>query len=361
MLYIIHTLPGLGPLAWREAESSLPIIEERAPTTIGTRFVPGRNDMVLVNHSGGPNPLLKLRIAEDVFAIAARGFKVAPDDRGPRQVYAAVRNSAFVGDAVAAWRKANGARQQSLSYRVIARAVGKHKFLRRDLGKAVSDAISEGWPGRWTRVEDDADVEVWATLLGDELLCAIRLSGKEMRQGGKLRHLPASLRPALAAAMVLLSEPKPNDVFLDPMAGAGTILYERAMAGKFAELHGGDSSPEAVSAMRTNMRGVGGEIVLSRWDARSLPLEDESVDKVVVNMPFGKQIAEEVDLPALYRAVLPEVERVLKRNGRFVALVGDSHLLDTARNASTRQLRALDRHRVQLLGQAATICEHRKV
>jgi SAM-dependent methyltransferase len=361
MLYIIHTLPGLGPLAWREAESNLPIIEDRPPATIGTRFVPGRNDMVLVNHGGGPNPLLKLRIADDIFAVAARGFKIAPDDRGPRQVYAVVRNSPFVGDAVNAWRKANGgARQQGLSYRVIARLVGKHKFLRRDFGKAVSDAISEGWPGRWTRVEEEADVEVWATLIDDELICAIRLSDKEMRQGGKLRHIPASLRPALGAAMVLLSEPKPNDIFLDPMAGAGTILYERAMAGKFAELHGGDSSPEAVSAMRANLRGVGGEIILSRWDARSLPLEDETVDKVVVNLPFGKQVAEEVNLPNLYRAVLPEIERVLRRNGRFIALVGDVHLLDTARTSSTKQLRALDRHRVQLLGQAATICEHQK-
>lgn len=360
MLYIIHTLPGLGELAWREAERRLPVVEDHAPTTIGTRFVPGRNDLVLVSHAGGPVPFLKLRLAEDVFVVAARGFKIASDERGVRQIYAAVRNSPHVGDALATWRKASGARKQGLSYRVVARAVGKHKFLRREIGKAVADAIGDGWPGRWTLVDEEADLEIWTTLLGDELYCALRLSDRTMRQGGKLQHIRASLRPALAAAMVMLTRPEANDVFLDPMAGAGTILVERAAAGPFAELHGGDRSAEALAAMRANLRGVGGDITLSRWDVRSLPLETGTVDKVAVNLPFGKQISEELDLPELYRGALAEIQRVLRKGGLLVALVGDPAVLDAARASNARQLRLLQRHRVQILGHPAVICEYQR-
>jgi 23S rRNA G2445 N2-methylase RlmL len=239
--------------------------------------------------------------------------------------------------------------------------VGKQKFMRRDVGRAVADAVRDGWPGGWRPVDEGADVEVWATLVEQELVCAVRLSDASMRQRDKVRHLPASLRPALAAAMVTLTDPAPDDVFVDPMAGAGTILLERAAVGPFAELHGGDINGEALAAMQENLRGVRGRIVTSRWDARRLPLEDGSVDKVAVNMPFGKQVGDEARLPELYREVLAEIARVLRSGGRLVALVGDARILENARGASARSLRPGPRHRVFVLGQGAMICEYTRL
>lgn len=357
MLYALQTIPGLGQLAWHEAERKLPLGDGGGPRLVGLRAVPSRNDLVLFDHRGHAKPLLALRSSEDVFAVAARAFRVAPDERGLRQIYAAVR----YGDAIAAtvdqWRRTVGTRQQGGSFRVIARSVGKQKFLRRDLGRAVSDAVKDGWPGRWRLVDDDADLEVWATLVDQELICALRLSDVRMRQRGKLRHLPASLRPALAAAMINLTEPEADDIFVDPMAGAGTLLVERAAAGPFAEIHGGDTSGEALSALQENLRGVRGKIHVSRWDARRLPFDDGEVDKIAVNLPFGKQIGAEARLPELYRESLVEFARILRPGGRLVALVGDPRALESARAGAARALRPGPRHRVIVLGNAATICE----
>lgn len=357
MFYLLHTLPGLGPLAWAEAEARLPVAAGKpGPSTGGIRFVPGRNDLVLLRYDGDPRALLRLRVSEDAFALIARAFRIDASARGLRQIYAAVRNSQFVGDSINAWKRATNAHRSPELFRVIAREVGEHQFMRREIGKAVADAIGDGWPGRWRLVDEDGDVEIWATLAQQELFCGLRLSGPEMRQRGKLRHLPASLRPPLAAAMVMLTQPSPNDVFLDPMAGAGTLLSERAAAGPFREMYGGDVSAEAVAAMRTNTCSLKGKINCERWDARSLPIDDESVDKVAVNLPFGKQVAANMDLPALYRGVLAEIQRVLRPGGRLVVLVGDARLLETARYAAARQLRSGPRHRVEVLGQPAAIC-----
>ncbi|NTW02262.1 MAG: methyltransferase domain-containing protein [Oscillochloris sp.] len=355
----LQTIPGLGQLAWREIETSIPGDSERpGPRLIDLKGVPGRDDLVLIDHKGGPRSLLKLRVSEDVFAVAARGFKIAYDERGLRQIHAAVRGAEVSLEAMNAWRRATGSHKQNGTFRVIARTVGKHKFMRRDVGRAVADAVRDGWAGRWLLVEDDADVEIWATLIENELTCAVRLSNSEMRQRGKLKHLPASLRPALAAAMVQLTYPSVGDVFLDPMAGAGTLLLERAAAGPFVEIHGGDINGEALAAMQTNLRGTRGEINLSRWDARKLPLDDGEVDKVAVNVPFGKQIADESLLPDLYREVLAEIARVMRPGGRLVVLAGNTRMLETARYGAARVLKPLDRHRVIVLGQAATIHEY---
>jgi len=357
MLYALQTIPGLGQLAWHEAETHLPAGEAGGPRLVALRAIPGRNDIVLLDYRGGPKSLLALRSSEDLFVVAARAFRVAPDERGLRQMYAAVRHGEQIVSAIEAWRRATGRRRQGGSFRVIARMVGQQKFMRRDLGRAVADAVKDGWPGRWNLEEEEAELEIWATLVDHELICALRLSDVRMRQRGKARHLPASLRPALAAAMVALTDPTPRDIFVDPMAGAGTILAERAAAGPFAEIHGGDLSGEALSAMQENLRGVRGAIHLSRWDARRLPFEQGEVDKVAVNLPFGRQIGEPASLPELYRGVLAEIVRIVRPGGRLVVLVDDVRLLESARAAAARSLRPGPRHRVIVLGQPATICE----
>lgn len=361
MLYALQTLPGLGPLAGQEAEQRLPCPPgTQRPRAAGTHFVPGRNDLVLLRYNGSAKELLRLRVSEDVFAVVVRAFNVAPDAQGLRQMFAATRDSRMVGDAVAAWSRAVGGRRKPATFRVVSREVGSHQFRRREIGRAVADAIKAGWGGRWREVEEDADVEVWATLLERELVCGIRLSGPEMRHRQREQEMPAALRPSLAAAMVLLTAPAPQDVFLDPMAGTGTILLERAAAGPFAQLYGSDNSTEAVRAMLVNTRQLKGEIQCERWDARSLPLPPASVDKVATNMPFGRQLSAEQDLPALYRGVLAEIQRVLRPGGRLVALVGDLKLLNAARAAAAPALRSGPHHRVMLLGTAAMMCEFRK-
>jgi 23S rRNA G2445 N2-methylase RlmL len=314
--------------------------------------------MLVASYEGSAKTLLRLRVSEDVFAVAARGFKIAPDERGLRQIHAAVRSAPAANEAISTWIRTAGRGKPPRTFRVVAREVGRHKYMRREIGKAVADAIGDGWKVRWRQVDEDADVEIWATLLQDELLCGVRLSGSEMRQRGKLKHLPASLRPALAAAMVMLSRPEPNDIFLDPMAGAGTLLTERAAAGPFRALYGGDISREALSAMRENVYGIKGDVTMQQWDARKLPLDDASVTKVVVNLPFGRQIADETVIPDLYRAVLEEIQRVLRPGGRLITLSADGRLVDEARRVSARSLRPEQRHRLVVLGQAATIGEY---
>jgi SAM-dependent methyltransferase len=357
MLYLLQTIPGLAELAWAEAEAAL-TKGDRRPRLVGTKAVPGRDDLLLIDHDGGPRPLLHLRISEDAFVVAARGFRVAPDERGLRQIHAAVRGSEQVAPALNAWRQIAGRRTGSIPFRVIARTVGKHRFMRRDVGRAVADAIRDSWPGQWRAVEEGGDAEIWATLIEDDLIVAIRLSDASMRQRGKIKHLPASLRPALAAAMVRLSGPEADDVFLDPMAGAGTILAERAAAGPYAEIHGGDISSEAVAAMQANLRTIKGRFHTSRWDARRLPFDDGEVDKVVVNLPFGKQISDEVVIHDLYQEFLAEVARVLRPGGRLVLLAGSTNAVERARLAAARSLRPGPRHRVIVLGHPAMVLEY---
>lgn len=349
-LFYIQTMPGIDPIAWDEVQRR---VEDA--TQAGRKVVPQKNSLLLFRSAVDPQQLLDLRAAEDLFVVAARGFKIAHGEQALRQIYAAIRYAKGIGRSLDAWEDVYGPLQFPATFRVVVREVGAGNLMRRDIARAAADAVLDGWPGRWRRVDEDADVELWVNLFGEELLCGIRLSRADMRHRDyKLQHLPASLRPSVAAAMVQLSQPSGDDVFLDPMAGAGTILLERLAAGPVKRLLGGDNDPDALDALEANLRRVRGPIKIDEWDARELPLEDASVDKVVTNLPFGRQISPGANLRALYSDVLLELERVVRPGGRLVLLAGDAGQIDAALRA-TPSMRLIKRYPVNILGYDAFI------
>jgi 23S rRNA G2445 N2-methylase RlmL len=142
--------------------------------------------------------------------------------------------------------------------------------------------------------------------------------------------LPAALKPTIAAAMVQLTQPQPEDVFLDPMCGSGTILIERALAGRYRQLLGGDRDPEAVAATTENIGPRYKPIEIQQWDAAALPLEDGSVSALATNLPFGKQIGSPEEIRTLYPAVLRDWVRVVRPGGRLALLTSERALLRAA-------------------------------
>src|ERR1051326_8557863 len=100
----------------------------------------------------------------------------------------------------------------------------------------------------------------------------------------KEEHLPASLRPTVAAAMVRLAGTGPEMVVLDPMCGAGTILAEQVELARQRDsrvtIWGGDLDRNALRAAAANLKRFH-PAILAHWDTRRLPLTDASVDRII--------------------------------------------------------------------------------
>ena len=217
MRYYILTVPGMEATTKGELEDSFE----------GTRrfaIAPGR---LAFDHSGIPADLLKLGTAEDVFALVAEGT-IDSSRRGLRQAQSLVRKSRLLHQATKAHRDVTGRQPRKRTFRVVAqRNAGEHAYRRVDLQRDVSKALARALPA-WRNVAENAEVEFWVLQDRNEFLCGLRLSDRSMRHRDyKNVSVPASLRPVVARAMVLISEPAPGDVFLDPLCGAGTIPIER--------------------------------------------------------------------------------------------------------------------------------------
>lgn len=146
-----------------------------------------------------------------------------------------------------------------------------------------------------------------------------------MRRFGRVERLPWSTNPVVAEVLVRLAKIRPGDRVVDPFCGTGTILRAVRRRTPAADVIGTDHDPYALGLAAAN-----GCRELARAKAEALPYEDKSVDRVVTNLPFGKQVGSHQLNRTLYPAVLRELDRVLTGDGRVVLLTEDKSLLQNA-------------------------------
>ncbi len=326
--YYAQTMPGVEEIAWLELKDKL------YKVGFGEyQFAKDQNGIVIFNYAGSTSDVMQLRSTEDVFMLALSVEKMARGRRDLSDINEWVQQGEEFGQAMNEFlrhRKFSG----QPTFRVISRKYGTHEYRRKDMQLAVQKGLERRYP-RWQPVADGGDIEVWTNMLGSRLLIGLRLTDRTMRHRfAKKVELPASLRPSVAAAMVHLSQPEDDDVFLDPMCGSGTILMERLAAGKYRRLYGGDIEPERVVATKKNLfpnrKDRIKAALIREWDATDLPLNTYEVSKVVTNLPFGKQLGSKGEIKRLYPAFFSEVERVLKPNGRAIILSSEYDLLKDA-------------------------------
>jgi 23S rRNA G2445 N2-methylase RlmL len=344
--------PGLEPVAAEEIERDL-----------GGEVKKSARGIVVFRARAIDARLLELRTVEDVFLFAWGTDQLTYRAEDLDKIQRWTARDADWGRLLQLHHAVRPKPKGKPTYRIVTQMEGHHGYLRRDAGKAFTRGLAGKFPESWRPAEENAAVEFWLTIDNATAVSGVRLSDRTMRHRTyKLEHRPASLRPTVAAAMVRLAEVKPRHVVLDAMCGGGTLLAEYlAAVGKIrAEKPpalGGDLDAGAVRAAGVNLSKLGATR-LCRWDATRLPLAGESVDRVVSNPPFGKQLGTPESVGPLYRAALREYDRVLRPGGRAVLLAGDMAALRTAaRSVGWEGLREL---KVRVLGQPATVSVWRK-
>lgn len=309
--YFAETAPGIEPISWLEIRKQFPQAQ------FGQNlFVKGKLGIPTFTLEGDVPDVTELRTVRAVYLRLIELPKLARTRRDLQTITQAIRASEAVGQAANAlmrWRRFSSAPDYTLSVR----KVGQHGYRVKDLERAVRKGLVARLP-RWEPVATAGQVQLVADLIGNHLLVGCRLTAAA-------DHIPFSLpksisdahAPPTAAAMITLTQPEPDDVFLDPMCDRGLLLLTRRHMGAYGRLLGGDLDIERVTAARQNVitrrRGYRTRpIDIRRWDARSLPLEPDSVTKIATYLPSGKQDK------GLIAGILAELERVVAPGGRIV-------------------------------------------
>lgn len=358
-IYIAHAQPGFEGVAAEEIAARYAAAGEHGGGPVmrelGRRLMPERAGMTIFS-APRPEPLAGARTVEDLFALAGYRDGLGTSPAALEKIRTAAHDAPYVEEALEARvRMSPGSRAgRRLGFRVIARIAGEHEFRRLDFQRAVERGIAEREDHSWRLAGEDADVEFWTTLLGGEMFLAMRLVDERMRHREyKVAHRPGSLRASVAAALGWLSQPAADDLVVDPMCGAGTILIERAHLGRYAMLTGFDRDASAVAAARENIGPRYRPVGIARGDALRLPLGNAAATQLITNLPWGTKYGSHGENRRLYPRLIEEFARVVRPGGRLVMLTAERMLMREVANRGFVRVESV--RRVMILGAPAVV------
>ena len=295
-----------------------PLVQTELAQIEGVRVRARAYRRVHATMDGPLDRLTTVRSADDLFLDVATWEHI----RHTRDMLPAFtdRSAALdLGAAVAAIQTVRHV-PQPIAFSITANFVGGRNYSYHEIKSAVAAGISQRYPG-WTYVEDDHDagLNVRVFVEHQQALVGVRLAASPLhRRAYKRKSLPGSLKAPVAAAMIQIAGLEKGQPLLDPFCGSGTLVIEAAQQG-FTAI-GGDSNPQAVQISRENAATVAGSMLLAVWSARRIPLADDSVQAVVSNLPWGKQVEVDASLRSLYEQAFGEMKRVLMPGGVLVLL-----------------------------------------
>ena len=181
-----------------------------------------------------------------------------------------------------------------------------------------------------------ADSEGWEALIR---LTHAALSARAWR----VRNRADALNATVARAMASLSGRRGAARFVNLCCGSGTLMIERAAAGRFKRIIGVDSDANALDCARENIAaaGLGGAADAVLGDARNAPLKSASFDAAASDLPFGMADGGGggEDLPALYAGILREAARLVVPGGTFAAITTRRRLFAESLSAAAQDWR----------------------
>lgn len=196
--------------------------------------------------------------------------------------------------------------------------------LKKELANAVGIMESDDEGDLLLRLRHPLDGrEIWESL--------VRISPRPFAtRKWRVCNYEGALNATVAHAMVLLTNPTPQDIYLNPACGSGTLLIERLSAAPVKFALGCDINPNAIQCANKNISATphSRSVHVYPWDARFLPLPDHSVDALSSDFPFGHLIGSHAENKILYPMLLNEAARVAKPNARFVLITHEIRLMN---------------------------------
>ncbi len=283
---------------------------------------------------GDSGALLAMRSINDAWVVLRDFAEIGPRYRDLHTLTSLVSRTSL--EPVLSVTERSGRMPRTPTFSLTCSMRDERAYRRLDALKAVEDGLTAHTTWKLRPTGGPATLRLWLHLEGDNARLCAAMAPRPLHLRTRAVSLPASLPGPVAYAMAQLTRPLPDDVFVDPTCGSGSIALERAENWRHQYILAGDVSGTAVAATAANFGPRHKPRAIMHWDAAALPLPPKSVDALASNPPHGIQIQVAGGLEELYRGLLTEAARVLRPGGRMTFLTPLRDMTDRLLNRGRR-------------------------
>lgn len=214
---------------------------------------------------------------------------------------------------------------QPLSFRVNSRLSGRFKLSSnyRKISSCVSLLLISLNPQLAVNLHEP-QFEVFLHLNDCFLSVGLQITKKPLSDRSYLKHI--AVRSTVCCALAIAVGLKKEDILLDPMCGAATILIEAVKQFNCATAFGIDCDPAQLKLALANLEtsSTHNQINLILGDSRGSLLRNDSwCDVILCDVPFGRKFGRPNEIKQLLSDLVLNAEVVLKPAGRLGILISE--------------------------------------
>ncbi|EQC38292.1 hypothetical protein SDRG_04013 [Saprolegnia diclina VS20] len=347
MKYLLLVIRGLEYLAVEEIHAKLTVISVNVITPQTNAAFPQRDyergeaavGKIVLETTSSPGEVKSLCSIQAFLAFVVEANDVVTDDVAGMVQIGKLVETADWSAPLSLWQAhaptAPTSENESFRFRASCVRDGKHAYNSEKIAGEVGGALLEhfGWKVSLTEFH----MEVVCFVLHNHVVCGVSLADPrkiffKSRLANEERHPSmtsiqyiSTLRPSTAYMLLQLARIEAGDIVLDAMCGVGTIPASATYLAAPVFALGGDVEEDAVEKAGRNVAAR--PATICQWDSQRLPLRDGSVDKIVIDMPFGVRCGSHQKNSKLYPRCMAELCRVLRDHGRIVLLVMSKKLI----------------------------------
>lgn len=163
--------------------------------------------------------------------------------------------------------------------------------------------------------------------------CLVRLTPRPLAtRSWRLQSFAGALNATVAQAMVQLTSPRDDDIYVNLCCGSGSLLIERLTSSVSASaLIGIDIDENTLHLATVNMEQLKNNSCphLVIGDVQACPLPDQCATALVADLPFGQRSGTHQDNLRLYPRVIEEAARIARAGALFAILTHEIRLMQS--------------------------------
>lgn len=142
-------------------------------------------------------------------------------------------------------------------------------------------------------------------------------------------NMEGALNATVAAGIVELAQPKPQDKFLNLMSGSGTLLIERLLRSECQLSIGADINLGHLLGAQRNINNSGVHPNgLVQMDVSRTAFPSNCFDVICADLPWGQLVGSDEENRILYPKILGETARIAASNACFILLTHSIKLME---------------------------------